>query len=73
MTDIAKLEVETEKKETRGGKRAGAGRKQKYEGGRKQLSISCSAEQIEILSKAAESCGVTITDYILEKCGILHK
>lgn len=70
ITDIAKLETE---KKTRGGKRTGAGRKQKYEGGRKQLTISCSAEQIEILTKAAATCNVTITDYILEKCGIATK
>lgn len=58
------------KKERRGGKRAGAGRKEKYPGGRQQLAISCSAAQKEAIQGAAEKEGLTAAEYILKKCGV---
>lgn len=59
-----------DKKEPRGGKRAGAGRKPKYEGGRQQLAISCSIEQKEAIQKAAGLEGVSVAEYVLKKLGV---
>lgn len=51
----------------RGGARTGAGRKPRYEGGRKLLTISCAEKQKEQLKKLAEEKGVTLSEYILDK------
>ena len=53
----------------RGGVREGAGRKKLYDGGRQQLTISLSLAQKEAIKKAAESQGVSVAQYILDKCG----
>ena len=51
-----------------GGSRAGAGRKARYEGGRKQLTISCSEKQKNELIRLASEQNQTLSEFILSKC-----
>lgn len=57
----------------RGGARAGAGRRTLYPGGRRQLAISCGAEQKEAIQRAAEASGMTVAQYVLMRCGVMDK
>ena len=54
----------------RGGKRENAGRKEKYEGGRQQLAISCSITQKKAIQEAAKKEGLTTAQYVLKMCGV---
>ena len=54
-----------------GGRRKNCGRKQLYKGGRKQLAISCGAEQKAAIQEAARQEGLTTAQYILKKCGLI--
>lgn len=54
-----------------GGSRKNSGRKQLYKGGRKQLAISCSAEQKQAIQEAAKAAGLTTAQYVLKMCGVL--
>lgn len=62
--------MEQTQKSNRGGSRTGAGRKTLYEGGRRQLAISCSAAQKEKIALAAKEAGITVAQYVLQKCGV---
>lgn len=52
----------------RGGSRAGAGRKAKYEGGRKQLTICCSEKQKSELIRLSYEHNMTVSEFILSRC-----
>jgi hypothetical protein len=52
----------------RGGSRVGAGRKAKYEGGRKQLTISCNESQKNELMRLASEQNMTVSEFILSRC-----
>ena len=56
--------------ENYGGKRENAGRKEKYQGGRQQLAISCSIAQKQAIQEAAKALGITTAEYVLSKCGV---
>ena len=62
--------MEKEKKSGRGGARPGSGPKMKYKGGRTCVNVSCGAEQKKQLQDKAAAAGLSLTDFILTKCGI---
>jgi hypothetical protein len=62
--------LQDSKNKGRGGKRENAGRKEKYEGGRQQLAISCSMAQKNAIQAAAKEVGLTTAQYVLKMCGV---